>query len=216
MMERYRPRIVIADNHTLIAEGCKGLLETEFEVVAIVNNGPALINSVCRLNPDVAMVDIYMPMLNGLDACEHIKSVAPTIKVVIVTPNVDRAIAAEAFDRGAFGVLPKTSTAAELRIAIRTVIHGDPYMSPLIASDLFDLRMEFEGSKRLPRMLSSRQKQVVQLLAEGRSMKEIGLDLTLTARTVAFHKYRAMEILHLKNNAELMRYAAKEHMVASN
>ena len=77
MMERYRPRIVIADNHTLIAEGCKGLLETEFEVVAIVNNGPALINSVCRLNPDVAMVDIYMPMLNGLDACEHIKSVAP-------------------------------------------------------------------------------------------------------------------------------------------
>ncbi len=216
MMERYRPRIVIADNHTLIAEGCKGLLETEFEVVAIVNNGPALINSVCRLNPDVAMVDIYMPMLNGLDACEHIKSVSQTIKVVIVTPNVDRAIAAGAFERGAFGVLPKTSTAAELRIAIRTVIQGDHYMSPLIASDLFNLRMEFEGSKRLGGMLSTRQKQVVQLLAEGRTMKEVGSDLTLTARTVAFHKYRAMEILHLKNNAELVRYAAKEHMVASN
>ncbi len=216
MIEQYRPRIVIADSHTLIAEGCKGLLETEFEVVAIVNNGPALINSVCRLNPDVAMVDIHMPMLNGLDACEHIKRVAQTIKVVIVTPNVDRENAAEAFRRGAFGVLPKTSTAAELRIAIRTVIQGDRYLSPLIAKDSFDLRMAFAGSNRLPGILSTRQKQVVQLLAEGRSMKEVGSDLTLSARTVAFHKKRAMEILHLKNNAELVRYAAKKHMVASN
>ena len=214
MIERCRPRIVIADGHALIAEAVKGLLETEFEVVAIVNNGHALIDSVCRLNPDLALVDIYLPMLNGLDACEHIRSIKQTVKVVIVTTNVNRAIAAEAFKRGAFGVLPKTSTAAELRIAIRTVIQGGRYVSRLIARDFFDLRMEFEGSRRLSGMLSTRQKQVVQLLAEGKSMKESASDLTLTPRTVAFHKYRVMEILHLKNHAELIQYAMKKHMVA--
>jgi DNA-binding NarL/FixJ family response regulator len=139
MIDRYRPRVVIADDHTLVAEACKELLEPEFEIVAIVNNGQALIDSVCRLNPDVALVDIYMPKLNGLDACEHIKSINQPVRIVILTMIVDRAMAAEAFRRGAFGFLPKTSAAAELRTAIRTVIQGDRYMSPLIARDSFDL-----------------------------------------------------------------------------
>jgi DNA-binding NarL/FixJ family response regulator len=215
MIEQCRARIVIADDHTLVAEACKGLLEPEFEIVAIVNNGQALIDSVCQLNPDVALVDIHMPMLNGLDACEQIRSIKQPVKIIILTMNVDRAMAAEAFRRGAFGFLPKTSAAAELRIAIRTVFQGDRYMSPLIASDSFDLRMEFKGLRGLPGELTTRQKQVVQLLAEGRTMKEVASALTVAQRTVCFHKHRVMEILHLKNNAELVQYAMKEHMVAS-
>ena len=125
MLEKYRSRIIIADDHTLIAEACKQLLETEFEVIAIVNNGQALIDSVCRLNPDVALVDISMPLLNGLDACEHIRTIKRTVKIVFLTMNADRAMAAEAFRRGAFGFLPKTAAAAELPIAIRTVIKGE-------------------------------------------------------------------------------------------
>ncbi len=210
-----RARIVIADDHTLVAEACKELLEKEFEIVAIVNNGQALIDSVCRLKPDVALVDIYMPMFNGLDACEQIRSTNKTVKIVILTMCVERAMAAEAFRRGAFGFLPKTSAAAELQIAIRTVIQGDRYISPLIATDLFDLRMEFVGLRGLLGMLTFRQKQVVQLLAEGKSMKEVGSHLTMSTRTVAFHKYRVMEILNLKNSAELVQYATKEHLVAS-
>jgi len=215
MIIRNHARIVIADDHTLVAEACQKLLEPEFEIVAVVNNGQALIDSICRLNPDVALVDIYMPMLNGLDACEQIKSTKQPVKIVILTMNVDRAMAAEAFRRGAFGFLPKTSAAAELRIAIRSVIQGDRYMSPLVARDSFDLRMEFEGLRGLPGTLSIRQKQVVQLLAEGKSIKEVSLALTVAQRTVCFHKHRVMEILHLKNNAELVQYAMKEHMVAS-
>ncbi|MGC2616727.1 MAG: response regulator transcription factor [Terracidiphilus sp.] len=214
MINRYRPRIIIADDHTLIAEAFKGVLETEFDVVAVVNNGQALIDTVCRLNPDLALVDAYLPMLNGLDACEHIRRIKRTVKVVIVTTNADRDTAADAFRRGAFGVLPKTSTVAELQIAIRIVIKGERYVSPLIARDTFDLQMEFEGSTGFPGPLTIRQKQVVQLLAEGKSMKEVGLDLTVTPRTVAFHKYRVMHMLHLKSHAELIQYAMKEHMVA--
>jgi DNA-binding NarL/FixJ family response regulator len=215
MFEKCRPRIIIADDHTLIAEACKQLLETEFEVLSIVNNGQALIDAVCRMNPDVALVDISMPLLNGLDACEHIRGIKRTVKIVFLTMNADRAMAAEAFRRGASGFLPKTAASAELPVAIRTVLKGRRYISPLIGDDSFDLRVEFEGTNGVPGPLTTRQKQVVQLLAEGKSMKEVASDLTLTPRTVAFHKYRVMEILNLKNNAELVQYAMKEHMVAS-
>ena len=215
MFEKYRSKIVIADDHTLIAEACKQLLETEFEVLAVVNNGQALIDCVCRMNPDVALVDISMPLLNGLDACEHIRGIKRTVKIIFLTMNADRAMAAEAFRRGASGFLPKTAASAELPIAIRTVLKGKTYISPLIGGDSFELRVEFEGTNGVPGPLTTRQKQVLQLLAEGKSMKEVASDLTLTPRTVAFHKYRVMEILNLKNNAELVQYAMKEHMVAS-
>jgi DNA-binding NarL/FixJ family response regulator len=213
MLEKYRSRIVIADDHTLIAEACKQLLETEFEVVAIVNNGQALIDSVCRMNPDVALVDISMPLLNGLDACEHIRNITRTVKIIVLTMNKDPAIAAEAFRRGASGFLPKTATAAELPIAIRTVLKGKPYVSPLIAGNSFDLRLEYEGTSGMPGLLTTRQKQVLQLLVEGKTMSDVASELSLTPRTVAYHKYRVMEILHLKSNAELVQYAIKESML---
>jgi DNA-binding NarL/FixJ family response regulator len=215
MSGSYRPRIVIADDHTLIAEACKRLLEGEFEVVGIVSNGQALIEAASTLNPDVALVDIAMPLLNGLDACEHIKSIKKTIKFIFLTMNADRAVAAEAFRRGASGFLPKTAASSELPTAIKAVLQGKHYISPLIGGDSFDLKTEYEGTNGLPGLLTTRQKQVVQLLAEGKSMKQVAWELNLTARTVAFHKYRVLEILHLKNDAELVQYAVKEHMIPS-
>src|ERR1700755_2321620 len=129
MITQCRARIVIADDHTLIAEACKELLQPEFEIVDIVNDGQALIDSVCRLNPDVALVDIHMPTLNGFGACEQNGDIKQAAKIIIFTMNVDRAMAAEAFRRGAFGFLPKTAAAEELRIAVRRVIQGEHYLS---------------------------------------------------------------------------------------
>jgi DNA-binding NarL/FixJ family response regulator len=208
-----RPRILIADDHTMVAEAFKRLLETDFEVVGIVSDGKALVDFVSKLNPDVALVDIAMPLLNGLDASEEIRSMNHTIRIVFLTMNQDRALTAEAFRRGASGYLLKNSAASELQDAIRTVLRGKYYVSPLISGNLCDLKLEFEGTNRLPGPLTSRQKQVLQLLAEGRSMKQVGSVLHLTARTVAFHKYRIMEVLHIHNSAELVKYAVRERMV---
>jgi DNA-binding NarL/FixJ family response regulator len=210
-----RPRIIIADDHTMVAEAFKKLLETDFEIVGIVNDGRALVDFVSKLNPDVVLVDVAMPLLNGLDASEQIRSLNHTIRIVFLTMSEDRALAAEAFRRGASGYLLKKSAASELRDAIRTVLRGNYYMSQLIAKDIVDLKLEFEGTTRLPRPLTSRQKEVLQLLAEGRSMKEVGNLLNVTARTVAFHKYRIMEILHINNSAELVQYAVREKMIPS-
>lgn len=185
-MERYRPRIVIADDHTLVAQLCRQLLEPEFEVVAIVNNGQALVDSVCRLNPDVVLVDIYMPVLNGLDACERIRSIKQTVKIIVLTMDFNPCLAAEAYKRGAHGFLSKSCASEELRIAIRTVFKGDRYVPPTIASDFFDFRMEFANSGGIPGMLTTRQKQVVQILAEGKSMKEAAMHLSVSPRTVPF------------------------------
>lgn len=210
-----RPRILIADDHTMVAEALKKLLERDFEVVGIVSDGLALVDFVSKLNPDIVLVDIAMPLLNGLDASEQIRSMNHTIRIVFLTMNQDRALTAEAFRRGASGYLLKTSALSELPNALRAVLRGKYYMSPLIAGDVVDLKLEFEGRSRLPGPLTSRQKQVLQLLAEGRSMKEVGKLLNLTARTVAFHKYRIMEILHIRNSAELVQYAVRERMVSS-
>jgi DNA-binding NarL/FixJ family response regulator len=209
-----RPRVLIADDHTMVAEALKKLLETDFEIVGIVNNGRALVDIASKLNPDVVLVDVAMPLLNGLDASEQIRNMNHTIRIVFLTMNEDRALTAEAFRRGASGYLLKKSAASELLEAIRTVLRGKHYMSELIAGDIVDLKLEFQGTNRLPGPLTSRQKEVLQLLAEGRSMKEVGALLHLTARTVAFHKYRIMEVLHISNSAELVQYAVRERMVS--
>ncbi len=208
-----RPRILIADDHTMVAEAFKKLLETDFDVVGIVNDGRALVDFVSKLKPDVVLVDIAMPLLNGLDASEQVRSMNHTIRIVFLTMNQDRALTAEAFRRGASGYLLKTSAASELPDAIHAVLRGKYYLSRLIAGDVVDLKLEFEGTNRLPGPLTPRQKQVLQLLAEGRSMKEVGHVLNLTARTVAFHKYRIMEILHINNSAELVQYAVRQRMI---
>jgi DNA-binding NarL/FixJ family response regulator len=211
-----RPRILVADDHTLVAELCRKLLETEFEVVGVVSNGRAMVRSACELKPDVIVVDIAMPVLNGMDAAQQVKAVMPAVKILFLTMNTNIELAAEAFRRGASGYLLKTCAAAEMVTAVREVLRGKSYMSQTLCKDEVnylrrkDRKLEVEDER-----LTERQREVLQLLAEGKVMKEIGGILNMTTRTVAFHKYRIMESLGARSNAELVRYAVRNHMVSA-
>jgi DNA-binding NarL/FixJ family response regulator len=215
-MERNRPKIMIADDHTLVAEACKKLLEADYEVVATVGDGRALVRIAATLKPQVIIIDVAMPLLNGLDAGQQIKQLLRSVKLVYLTMNQDADLAAEAFRRGASAYLLKTCAASELTVAVREVLKGKSYLSPSIAKDTVDflLRQDKElieeGQK-----LTERQREVLQLLAEGKSMKEVAYVLNLTTRTVAFHKYRIMEVLNAKSNAQLVQYAIRNHVIAA-
>ena len=215
-VRRNLPRVLIADDHTLVAEACSKLLESDYEVVGTVSDGRALVRGVTELKPHVAIVDVAMPLLNGLDAAHQVKELLPSIKLIFLTMNHDADLAAEAFRRGASGYLLKTCASSELVLAVREVLRGKTYLSPMIASDTVDflLRMDKklidEGQK-----LTGRQREVLQLLAEGKCMKEVAAVLNLTTRTVAFHKYRIMEVLNVRTNAELVQYAIRNHLIAA-
>jgi DNA-binding NarL/FixJ family response regulator len=209
-----RPRVLIADDHTLVAEACVKLLEPEFEVVGTVADGQALLAAVPNLKPDVIVLDIGMPLLNGLEAGKRIKKMVRAIRIVYLTMNTDLGIAAEAFRGGASGYLLKTSASAELVAAVREVLKGKRYVSPLVTNDVDAFFLETRVSHMGQEKLTNRQREVLQLLAEGRSMKEVAYTLNLTPRTVAFHKYKIMERLRIKTNSELVQYAMQEHMIS--
>jgi len=209
-----RPRVLIADDHLLIAELCKKHLETEFEVVDIVTNGRALVSTALRQKPHVIVLDIAMPILNGLDAGQQIKAACREIKLVYLTMNPDPELAAEAFRRGASAYLLKTCAASELVVAVRSVLNGRTYMSEgLPKQTINDLARRIE--KWSNHRITEREREVLQLLAEGKQMKEIGEILHIATRTVAFHKYRMMEVLDVKSNADLVRYAVRTHSVTA-
>jgi DNA-binding NarL/FixJ family response regulator len=210
------PRILIADDHTLMADLCKRLLETEYDVVGTVNNGRAMVRAAAELKPDVIVVDIAMPILNGLDAGQRVKEMMPSIKLVYLTMNMGADVAAEAFRRGASGYLLKTCASSEMLVAVREVLRGKSYISRTLPKDTVNyLRWQDEEMGDEEARLSARQREVLQLLAEGKAMKEVSAVLNLTTRTVAFHKYRIMEVLGARSNAELVRYAVRTHMVAA-
>ncbi|MFY9843859.1 MAG: response regulator transcription factor [Terriglobales bacterium] len=211
-----RSRILIADDHNLIAELCKGLLETEFDVVGTVSDGRALVHSAIILKPDVIVLDIAMPILNGLDAGRQVKEILPNVKLVYLTMNSDMEVTAEAFRRGASGYLLKTCAAAEMVTAVRTVLRGKTYISSVLSQDTVNfLRRQEKDLVKEDDRLTERQREVLQLLAEGKVMKEVGSILNMTTRTVAYHKYRMMEVLGAKSNAELVKYAIRSHLVAA-
>ena len=213
---RNRSRILIADDHNLVAELCKGLLETEFDVVGVVSDGRALVRAAGELRPDVVVLDIAMPILNGLDAGQRVKEILPTVKLVYLTMNPEVDVAAEAFERGASGYLLKTCAAAEMAAAVRHVLRGKSYLSKGLSRDAIDcLRWQHKKLVQEEERLTERQREVLQLLAEGKVMKEVGGILNLTARTVAYHKYRMMEVLGVQSSAELVKYAVRNHMVAA-
>lgn len=215
-MQGIRARILIADDHTLIADLCKKLLEGEFEVVGTVGDGRALVRAAAILKPDVIVVDITMPVLNGIDAACQVKQALRAVKVIYLTMNSDPEIAAEAFRRGASGYLLKTCAASEMVAAVHAVLQGRSYMSATLSrDDVAYLRRQPKKSVEEEDKLTERQREVLQLLAEGKVMKEVGAILNMTTRTVAFHKYRIMEALCVKSNAELVRYAVRNHMVAA-
>ncbi len=209
-----KTRLLIADDHNLVAEACKNLLEPEFEVASIVNDGRALLSAAAELKPDVIIVDISMPLLNGLDAGEQVKKALPATKLVYLTMSLNAEIAAEAFRRGASGYLPKNAAASELVTAVRDVLRGKSYLSPLITKDTVAFLLRSGKSPTWQPRITKRQREVLQLLAEGRSMKEAAYTLHVKPGTVAFHKYRIMATLGLKSNAELVQYAIKQHMIA--
>jgi len=208
-----RPRVLIADDHTFVAQACAKLLEQEFDVVGTFADGQALLAAVPELKPDVIVLDVGMPLLNGLEAGKRIKKMVRTVRIVYLTMNSDTGVAAEAFRNGASGYLLKTSATVELITAIREVLKGKKYLSPLVANDADSFFLETRVSHLGQEKLTSRQLEVLQLLAEGRSMKEVAYTLKLTPRTVAFHKYKIMERLRLRTNAELVQYAIQEHIV---
>jgi len=216
MLRRNLPRILIADDHTLVAEACQKLLVSESAVVATVGDGRALVRAAVELKPHLIIVDVAMPLLNGLDAGQQVKEFLPAVKLVYLTMNHDADLAAEAFRRGASGYLLKTCAASELVTAVREVLRGKSYLSPIIAKDTVDFLLRQD--KRMideAERLTERQREVLQLLAEGKCMKEVAAVLNITTRTVAFHKYRIMELLNAKSSAELVQYAMRNHLIAA-
>lgn len=213
MEHRHRARLLIADDHLLLAEACKSFLEPEFDVVQITDNGRTLLQLVTELRPDVVILDIAMPKLNGLDAGNQIRQLSPATKLVFLTMNLSPEVAAEAFRRGASGYVVKTSAAEELVRAIRRALKSESYLSPAITKETVEFLLRSGNSYVEEKRITRRQSEVLQLLAEGFSMKEIANVLNLKPGTVAFHKYKMMETLGLKSNAELLQYAIKHHVV---
>jgi DNA-binding NarL/FixJ family response regulator len=207
------PRVILADDHTILVEAFRKLLEPSCDVVATVADGHALLEVAPRLKPDVIVLDIAMPLLNGLDAGRQVKEIVPGVKLIFLTMNEDPDLAVEAIRMGASGYLLKKSAASELFKAIQTALRGKSYITPQIARGMeTSFIRDPEGNKHL-QTLTPRQRQVVQLLAEGKSMKEAADVLKVATRTIAFHKYRIMEDLKLKTTADLIQFAMKNHIV---
>jgi DNA-binding NarL/FixJ family response regulator len=195
-----------------MVEALKHLLEAEFDVVDTARDGRQLLKAAEQLLPELVVVDIAMPLLNGLDAAEQLNALHPTIKVIILTQNREPQLAAEAFRRGASGYLLKDSAASELIAAIRMVLNGGRYASPALRLGDDDDGLPAADSR--PRSLTLREREVLQLLAEGKSMKEVGAILDISPRTVEFHKYRIMQLVGAKTGAELVQYAIKHGLIS--
>ena len=206
------PRVLLADDHHLLLGALEKLLEGECQVIGRVSDGRELVAAALELKPDVVVLDIGMPSLNGLEAARQIKQSLRSVKLVFLTMNEDPDIAAEAFRAGASAYVLKRSAPSELLTAIREVMLGRSYVTPLVTEGLVGSLLNVEERKAGPE-LTSRQREILQLVAEGRSMKEIAGVLDITPRTVAHHKYRMMEQLHVESTAELVQYAVKNHIV---
>jgi len=209
-----RPRVLLADDHLMVAEALKSLLAPEFELVGVVEDGRALVEAAGRLRPDVIVADITMPHLNGIDALVQLRQRGDPVPVVFLTMHRDASFARRALDAGASGFVLKHSAPAELVSAIRAALDGQTYLTPQLAGEVL------ESMKQGPQQgggslgaLTPRQREVLQLAAEGLSAKQIASVLDISPRTVEFHKYQMMEALGLHTNAELVHFAIKHGLV---
>jgi len=210
-----RPRVLLADDHRMVAEGLKSLLSADFELVGVVEDGRALIEAAKKLRPDVIVADITMPNLNGLDALGPLKKDNPRVKVVFLTMHQEVAYARRALEAGASGFVLKHSAPAELLAAIRAALDGKTYLTPALAGEVIQaFRLGTDAPGDPTARLTPRQREILQLLAEGRSAKEIAGTLGISPRTVEFHKYQLMESLQVHNSAELIHFAIKQGIVA--
>ena len=211
-MAKYR--VVLADDHTFLLQACAKMLEPEFDVPAIFTDGRALLKAAPALRPDAVVLDIGMPLLNGLDAGKQLKKLLPSVKLIYLTMHEDPGLATEALQAGASAYLLKTSAAAELVKAIHEALKGRVYVTPAIARRLEESFIRNPEGKHASKDLTPRQREVLQLLAEGRPMKEAAFILAVSTRTIAFHKYRMMDQLGLKSSAELIQFAVNQHVVS--
>jgi DNA-binding NarL/FixJ family response regulator len=209
------PRIMLADDHTILLEAFRKLLEPRFEIVGMVSDGRALLDAAPNLKPDVIVVDVGMPLMNGLEAGLRLKEIMPSAKIIFLTMNDDPDLAVNAMRSGASGYLLKRSAAAELIHAIQLSLKGKSYVTPQIARGMEKAFINNPNPKDRAKALTPRQREVVQLLAEGKSMKEVASVLNVTPRTVAFHKYRVMEELNLQSTAELVQFAMKSRILVT-
>jgi DNA-binding NarL/FixJ family response regulator len=209
-----RRRIVIADDHKMVLEAFTNLLSTDYDIVAAVADGQSLVRATVAHAPDVVLVDITMPQLNGLDAIERLKSERPRVYIIVLTMEEDADTAADAIRRGASGYVLKSSESSELFTAIEEVLNGHIFISPVVARETSGhFAAEAERNAR-GTALTLRQREVLQLLAEGMSMKQAADRLGVTPRTIAFHKYSMMEQLGFKTTAELVQHAVVLGLVA--
>jgi DNA-binding NarL/FixJ family response regulator len=209
-----RPRVLLADDHPILSEGVRGLLEPEFELVGVVADGRALVAAATKLRPDVIVADVTMPGLNGIEAAEQLRREGVTARVVFLTMHRDVAYARRAMEAGAAGFVLKHSAPAELVTAVREALAGRTYVTPLIAGDLIRSYREDDPGRPDPvRRLTPRQREVLQLVAEGRSAKEVAALLHISARTAEFHRARVLEVLGLQTTAELVQFAIRNGII---
>ena len=209
-------RVLLADDHAMFVQALQALLKNSFDLVGTVYDGRALLKSVQELRPDVVVTDLSMPMLNGLDAIRQIKSISNDTRIIMLTMHAEPQLAVEAFRAGAVGYLLKTSSGEELVTAIREAHNGRVYLTPLIAKDLIDVLIEAKTPDASPAAtLTPRQREVLQLIAEGRTMKEIASILQISPRTAESHKYEMMDVLGLSTTAELIQYAIRLKLVST-
>jgi DNA-binding NarL/FixJ family response regulator len=214
MSSERRPRVLLADDHLLVAEALTSLLTPEFDLVGVVEDGRALLEAAGKLQPDVIVADVSMPHLNGIDALAQLRQGGDRTPVVFLTMHRDVTFARRALDAGASGFVLKHSASVELVAAIRAALQGKTYLTPQLAGEVLEAMKEgSEQSDDPVASLTPRQREVLQLLAEGRSAKEIAASLGISARTVEFHKYQMMETLDLHTNAELIHVAIKHGLI---
>jgi len=208
-----RPRVLLSDDHRIVAEALKSLLAHEFELVATAEDGPALVTTAKKLRPDVIVADISMPHLNGIDALGRLKKLDPNVKVVFLTMHRNAAYARRAMEVGAMGFVLKHSAPAELVMAIHAALRGETFISPALASEVLQEVQHETVEKEAGELMTPRQREILELLAQGHSAKEVALMLTISARTVEFHKYQIMETRGLHSSAELIHFAIKQGIV---
>jgi DNA-binding NarL/FixJ family response regulator len=209
-----RHRIILADDHEIILDGLRRILEPEFEIVTTVSDGVKLVAEIGKLRPEIAVVDISMPLLNGLDALRQCKAADIRCRFVFLTGSPDVALATQAFRLGASGYVLKQSAAEELVAAIREALAGRTYITPRIANEVLQNLMSSPGEAQDGLGLTGREREVLQLLAEGKILKEIAAILNISSRTVEFHKNNIVAKTGLHTNAELARYAARNGLVS--
>jgi len=208
-----RPRVLVADDHGVVVEGVRGLLEKDYDVVGIVMDGRALIAEARRVQPDVIVLDVAMPLLNGLDAGKQIQEILPKVKLVFLTMQTDPNLAAAALRLGPVGFVLKHSAASELLTAIADVLRGKAFVTARLKPE--NWHVQESRAKQFGKELTQRQREVLQLLAEGRPMKEIADILSVSEKTVMFHKYEIMRSLNIKNNVELVLLALKNGLIST-